>query len=98
MYTVAIDNGNVLSDYYHTGAYGLLSNPTRWSCCQKEMRESKGCKKMVTCSVTLPQGSAISDTMIFSETEELSDIEETDTIIEQSYESAPGTLFIVEQR
>ena len=97
MDAVAIDNGNILSEYYHTGAYGLLSNPARWSCCKEEKRESKGCEKIVACSVTLPRGSAMSDTMVFSE-EELSDTDEADPVIEQSHESAPGPLFMVEQR
>ena len=97
MDAVAIDNGNVLSEYYHTGAYGLLSNPARWSCCQEEKRESKGCEKIVACSITLPRGLAMSDTMVFSE-EELSDTDEADPVIEQSHESAPDPLFMVEQR
>jgi hypothetical protein len=88
MDTVAIDNGNILSEYYHTGAYGLLSNPTRWSCCKEEKREATGCEKVVTCSITLPRGL---DTMVFSE-EELSDTDETDPVIEQSHESAPGPI------
>ena len=37
------------------------------------------------------------DTMVFSE-EELSDTDETDPVMEQSHESAPGPLrFVVEQ-
>lgn len=89
--TVAIDNGNILSEYYHTGAYGLLSNPRapRWSCCEEEKREATGCEKVITCSMTLPRGF---DTMVFSE-EELSDTDETDPVMEQSHESAPGPLF-----
>ena len=51
---------------------------------------------MVTCSVTLPRGSIMPDTMVFSE-EELSDTDETDLVMEQSHESAPGRLrFVVE--
>ena len=46
---------------------------------------------MVICSMTLPRGSAMSDTMVFSEGE-LSDTDETDPVIEQSHESAPGPL------
>lgn len=94
---VAIDNENTLSEYYHTGAYGLLNNPTRWSCCKEEKREAKGCEKMIICSVTLPRGS-MPDTMVFSE-EELSDNEEMDPVIELSHESAPDpSLVDSEQR
>ena len=46
---------------------------------------------MVICSNTLPRGSVMSDTMVFSEGE-LSDTDETDPVIEQSHESAPGPL------
>ena len=98
-YVVAIENGNVLSEHYHTGAYGLLTNPARWSCCDNEMRESKGCEKIVTCTLPCESASVIpdnNDTMIFSE-EELSDIEEMESTYEQSYLSAPG-LFMAEQQ
>ena len=93
---VAIDNGNTLYEYYHTGAYGLHGTPARWSCCQQEKRESGGCAKIVTCSATLPRESMMPDSaMVFSE-EEFSDNDETEPTFEQSHESAPG-LFMAQQ-
>ena len=53
-----------------------------------EKREAIGCKKVVTCSIPLLHGLAMSDTMVFSE-KELSDTNETDSVTEQSHESAP---------
>lgn len=31
-------------DWYHTGVYGQVDG-IRWSCCNEENRESKGCRK-----------------------------------------------------
>lgn len=37
-------NENKMLDWYHTGAYGQV-NSNKWSCCNEQKREAKGCRK-----------------------------------------------------
>ena len=100
MHAAALKNGNVLSKFYHDGAYGLLVNPPRWSCCKNELREAKGCISCHTSSQTLPHGSEFPIQDLFSD-DELSDPDEESASYDdneclQSMASAPGKLFPIE--
>lgn len=78
VHAAAVENGNTLSEYYHSGAYGLQVNPTRWSCCDNKLRDVRGCCTVVTPSVTTMPSHGMTcsnDTVIFSE-EEFSDDED----------------------
>ena len=93
MITAAVKHHNKMSKSYHNGAFGLLINPPRWSCCENVSKEAIGCVPCNTASQTLPHGS---EYPIFSDYEDdLSDAEEDGAMngeYLQSVESAPGEL------